>query len=204
MKINRDPGFRITESLFLSHHAALLGWIKSAMRIANTVSDFLQFSSVQSLSRVWLFATPWIAAHQVSLSITLGWVNKFYAGELHLGHTLSPEPSRNESLGTEYLLLSCTSSIDWPLYLRWPFPSLTYMVVWWFSRSVVSNSCNPRDCSLPSSFVHGTFQGRLLEWLAIFFSRGSSWPRNGTQVSCIGKWIFYQWALWEILPLFDL
>ena len=36
----------------------------------NSLSFYLQFSSVQSLSRVWLFATPWIAAHQASLSIT--------------------------------------------------------------------------------------------------------------------------------------
>ena len=35
-----------------------------------TLSLYIQFSSVQSLSRVWLFATPWIAAHQASLSIT--------------------------------------------------------------------------------------------------------------------------------------
>ena len=35
----------------------------------------LQFSSVQSLSRVWLFATPWIAARQASLSITISWVS---------------------------------------------------------------------------------------------------------------------------------
>ena len=35
--------------------------------------------------------------------------------------------------------------------------------------------CNPTDCSLPGSSVHGTFQVRILEWVAISFSRGSSW-----------------------------
>ena len=187
-KINKNPGFWITDSLFLSqNHAALLGWIKSAYEDSKHClwPPSVQFSSVPSLSRVWLFATPWIAGCQASPSITLGWVNKFYAGESHLGHTLSPEFWRNESLGTEYLSLSCTSSIDWLLYLRWPFPSLTYMVVW--CRSVVSKSCDSTDCSLPSSSVLGIFQARILEWLAIFFSRASSWPRNGTQVSCIGK-----------------
>ena len=42
--------------------------------------------------------------------------------------------------------------------------------------------CNPLDCSPPGSSVHGIFQARILEWVAIFLSRGSSWPRDQTQV----------------------
>ena len=38
--------------------------------------------------------------------------------------------------------------------------------------------CDPMDCTLPGSSVHGISQARLLEWVAISFSRGSSWPRN--------------------------
>ena len=38
--------------------------------------------------------------------------------------------------------------------------------------------CNPMDCSLPGSSVHGIFQARILEWVAIPFSRGSSGPRD--------------------------
>ena len=38
------------------------------------------------------------------------------------------------------------------------------------------------DCSLPGSFVHGILQARVLEWVTIFFSRGSSRPRDRTQV----------------------
>ena len=46
--------------------------------------------------------------------------------------------------------------------------------------------CDPMDCSLlPSSFVHGIFQARVLEWVAISFSRASSRPRDQTWVSCI-------------------
>ena len=41
------------------------------------------------------------------------------------------------------------------------------------------------DCSPPSSSIHGTLQARILEWVAISFSRGSSWPRDQTQVSHI-------------------
>ena len=41
------------------------------------------------------------------------------------------------------------------------------------------------DCSLPGSYVHGLFQARTLEWVAISFSRGSSRPRDQTPVTCI-------------------
>ena len=44
--------------------------------------------------------------------------------------------------------------------------------------------CNPMDCGLPGFCVHGIFQARILEWLAIPFSMGSSWPRDRTLVSC--------------------
>ena len=44
--------------------------------------------------------------------------------------------------------------------------------------------CDPMDCSPPGSSVYGTFQERILEGVAIFSSRGSSRPRDGTQVSC--------------------
>ena len=45
--------------------------------------------------------------------------------------------------------------------------------------------CDPMDCSLTGSSVHGIFQARVLEWVAISFSRGSSPPRNRTPVSRI-------------------
>ena len=45
--------------------------------------------------------------------------------------------------------------------------------------------CNPMDCSPPGSSVHGILQARILEWAVISFSRGSSWPWDSTQVSCI-------------------
>ena len=46
--------------------------------------------------------------------------------------------------------------------------------------------CDPMDSSPPGSSVHGIFQARILEWIAISFSRGSSQLRDLTQVSCIG------------------
>ena len=48
------------------------------------------------------------------------------------------------------------------------------------------------DCSLPGSSVRGIFQARILECVAIAFSRGSSQPRDRTQVSCSGRQILYK------------
>ena len=75
--------------------------------------------------------------------------------------------------------------------------------------------CDPMDCSPPGSSVHGILQARVLECVAISFSRGSSWPRGGTGVGChfLLQGIFltqgwnpgllhyrqnlYHWATWE-------
>ena len=57
--------------------------------------------------------------------------------------------------------------------------------------------CDPGDCSPPGSSVHGISQARILEWLAISSSRGSSWSRDWTHVSCIGQRILYHWTFWE-------
>ena len=49
---------------------------------------------------------------------------------------------------------------------------------------------------------HGVFQARILEWVAISSSRGSSWPRDQTDISCvfcIGRWLLYHCATWEAL-----
>ena len=57
--------------------------------------------------------------------------------------------------------------------------------------------CNLIDCSPPGSSVHGVPQARILEWVAILFSRVSSWPINQTQVFCIAGRFFIIWATRE-------
>ena len=59
--------------------------------------------------------------------------------------------------------------------------------------------CNSMNCSPPGSSVHGLLQARILEWVAISFSKGSSPPRDQTGnscVSCIGRWILYHCITW--------
>ena len=57
--------------------------------------------------------------------------------------------------------------------------------------------CDPMDCSLPGFSVRGIFQATVLEWVAISFSRGSSRPRNRTQVSRIAGRRFTLWTTRE-------
>ena len=65
----------------------------------------------------------------------------------------------------------------------------------------VAQSCltlyDPLDYSLPLSSVHGILQARILEWIAISFSRGSSQPRNQTWVSCTAGSFFTIWVTGE-------
>ena len=67
-----------------------------------------------------------------------------------------------------------------------------------WSESEVAQSCptlfDPMDCNLPGSSLHGILQARVLEWVAISFSRGSSPPRDWTLVSRIAGRCFNLWA----------
>ena len=68
------------------------------------------------------------------------------------------------------------------------------------SCSVVSDSLDSMDCSPPGSSVHGFLQARMLEWVAIPFSRGSSQSRDRTHVSHIAGGFFTSWATREAQP----
>ena len=62
--------------------------------------------------------------------------------------------------------------------------------------------CDPMDCSLPESSDYEISPARILEWVAISSSKGSSWPRDRTHVSCvscIGGWILDHCTPWEVI-----
>ena len=75
------------------------------------------------------------------------------------------------------------------------YSSLMWAVL--FSCSVVSDSLDPMDCSRQASLSMGILQARILEWVAVLFSRGSSQTRDQTQVSCIVGGFFTVWATRE-------
>ena len=62
--------------------------------------------------------------------------------------------------------------------------------------------CDPMDCSLPGSSVHGISQSGILEWVAISFSWGSSWPRDQTHLSCTAGRFFTTKSLGKSRGLF--
>ena len=67
--------------------------------------------------------------------------------------------------------------------------------------------CDPLDCSLQGSSVHGILQARTVEWVAMPSSRGTSQPRDWTHVSwvsCIGGQVLCHWASWEACSYYSL
>ena len=70
---------------------------------------------------------------------------------------------------------------------------------WWFSHWVTL--CDRMLRSPPDSSVHGVARARILEWVTISFSRGSSQPKDWNHVSRISKWILYHCATREALKL---
>ena len=67
----------------------------------------------------------------------------------------------------------------------------------WTELNWVSDFCDPMDCSPPGSSFHGILQARILGWVVISFSRGSSWPREQTHISHIAGRFFTVWATGE-------
>ena len=76
---------------------------------------------------------------------------------------------------------------------RWSL-QMTHMCMHAKLLQLCPTLCDPKDCSLPGSSVHGIPQARILKWAAMPSSRGFSQPRGQTCVSyasCIGRWVLY-------------
>ena len=86
-----------------------------------------------------------------------------------------PEPS-HPFLSNLYLFFSLCDSQWFAFWVLWGFRIVAYMCMHVYS--VVSDSLQPMDCNPPGSSVHGISQARILEWVAISFSGGSSRPRK--------------------------
>ena len=79
------------------------------------------------------------------------------------------------------LFIGCQPRISFFIYL-------SFAVVYLLSRAQLF--CYPMDCSLSGSSVHGISQARILEWVAISSSQGSSWPRDQSFISYISGGFF--------------
>ena len=119
------------------------------------------FVVVQLLSHVQLFVTPWTAAGQAPLSFTVSWSSLKL---MSIGLVML----------SNHLILCCPLSF-----------CLLPEVKWSKVAQLCPTLCDPMDCSLPGFSIYGILQARVLEWVAISFSRGSSRPRDWTRVSRI-------------------
>ena len=164
---------------------------------ATLLCSLIQFSSVQPLSRVWLFATPWIAARQASLSITNSWS--------------SPKPMSIESvMPSNHLILCCpllllppippsirVLSNESALHMRWP-------KYWSFSfsisrskehRGLISFRVDWLDLlavqgTLKSLLQHHTSKASIL-WCSAFFTVQLSYPYMTTgKTIALTRWTF--------------
>ena len=99
---------------------------------------------------------------------------KSRATNTHINITLPTKVHIDKVMFFTAVLYRCES---WTIKKAWWW--------WWFSWSVVSSSSNLMECSPPGSSVNGNSYAGILEWLAISFSRESSWPRDQTLVSFI-------------------
>ena len=124
--------------------------------------------SLSVMSHSWRLHR-WFVAHQASLSM------EFWNGQL----LPSPGDLPNPGIKPGSPVLQADSLLSEP-------PGKPDMVK--ESESEVAQLyptlCDPMDCNPPGSSVHEIFQARVLEWVAISFSRGSSQPRDQTRVSC--------------------
>ena len=101
-------------------------------------------------------------------------------------------------IALQYCASFCSTS-TW-INHRSPPSSCVYVFV--LSLSHILLFCNPMNCSPPGSSVHGISQARIQEWVAISFSRRSSWLRDHTWVSCLAGGFFTTEPTGKSLPYF--
>ena len=157
---------------------------------------------VQLQSCVQLFATAWTVAHQAPLSSTVS------QSFLRLMSVESVMSSISSSVATFSSFLSLSQHRDlsqWvssshqvakvlELHLQHQCFQWVLCILCAKLCQLCPTLCDPMDYSPLGSSVHGILQARILEWVAMSSSRGSSWPRDQTHVSyvsCLGRWVLY-------------
>ena len=97
-------------------------------------------------------------------------------------------------------VLGSSTTLQWTQIhsFLWLIFHCIYVPVFCVCAQSCLTPCNPVNCTPPGSSVHEIFQARILEWVPISYSRGSSWPRDWTHTSCVSSIagrVFYQWAI---------
>ena len=150
---------------------------------------------------VQLFAIPWTIAHQVPLSMELS-RQEYWSG--------LPFPSPGDLLNPgHWTWVPCIEGgffTDWATreaYIYIYFNPYVCVCVCVYICSALSLSCvqlfaTPWTVVLQAPLTMGILQARILEWVTMPSSRGSSLPRDQTQVSHIASRFFTSWVTWEV------
>ena len=177
---------------------------------------FLPYNSVNqpyiTFSRIWFSVTPWTAACQASLSITNSgacsnsclssqWCHPTISSSvIPFSSCLQSFPasgffpmSQFSVSGSQSTGVSASTSVL-PMNIQDWFPLGWTGLIFLQPQGLSRIFSNTTDCSLPSSSVHGILQARIMEWVAVPFSRRSSQPRDRSQVSCIAGGFFTIWT----------
>ena len=156
-------------------------------------------------SRVWLCATPQTAAHQAPLSLGssrqehwsgLPFSSPMYESEKQKWSrsvVSNSVPTDSSPLGSAIPGILQARTLEWV--------AISFSNAWKWKAKMKSSPTlsDPTDCSLPGSSAHGIFQEEYWSGVAISFSRGSSRPRDWTQVSHIAGRRFNLWPTREAL-----
>ena len=147
--------------------------------------------------------------HRIFQARVLEWGAIAFSGKMSLDITKCGLRHQNCSLET-YFIIHYVSTSDqnqshWQnnkillliIIRQIPIVSLTCLEM--HVCSVLYNSCDPMDCNPPGSSLYGIFQARILEWIAIFPSRESSWPKDRTCLLSLlhCRQILYHLRHWE-------
>ena len=164
---------------FSKESALFIRWPKDQSFSFN-ISLSNEYSALISFRIDWFDPLAFQGLLRVSSSTTI-WMHRFCGAQ--------PSSWSNSYIHTWLLEKS-------KLWLYGPLSAKRYIVAWVHIKSLQScpTLCDPMDCGPPGSSVQGIVQPRILEWVAILSSRGSSWPRDQTcvsWVSCIGKRVLY-------------
>ena len=142
------------------------------------ITQFSACMCAKSLQSCRLFTTLQTVAHQASLS--MGFSRQKYRRGLPISPLGDPPDPGIEPLSLAFPTQASgffTTSASWEAHVKSSQVKL-------LAQSCLT-LCNPMDGSPPGSSIHGILQARILEWVAISFSRRSSRPRDQTQVSRI-------------------
>ena len=214
--VREVTGNQIMHSLMQTKHIRNCGFYYERMRNpwelwANTYHDLkhplsgcsfrvVTVKRVCMLSHVQLFAPLWTVAHQAPLSMGFprqeSWSRLPFPspGDLPMPG-VKPSSLMSPALADRFFTTSAT----------WEAKTLTFLIEGEMCMRAeplqsCPTLCDSVDCSQSGFSVLGILQARILEWIAMLFSRGSSWPRDWTcisYVSCIARQVLYHYHHFE-------